>query len=155
MEWFPCESFSSGSATANQSITNEKLLLVKLSPFLYQDVLPARAARRLARDVPWLICNYKLPYAKPFLRMNPLIPNTMCAGEFWILEWGGEARLTAEVTPGATPMGGVWGTFFRDDDGGVPPMSVPGPAAPGNAESRYFHENRNFSQKVLNFMKST
>ena len=52
------------------------------------------------------------------------------------LEWGGEARLTAEVTPGATPMGGVLGTFFRD--GGGPPHGCSRPHGVREPEKSLF-----------------
>ena len=55
------------------------------------------------------------------------------------MEWGGEARLTAEVTPAAIPMGGVLGTFFHD--GGGPPHECVGAHGARKRENRYFHEN--------------
>jgi len=52
------------------------------------------------------------------------------------LEWGGEARLTAEVTPGATPMGGVLGTFFRRRGG--PPHECVGARGARKREKSLF-----------------
>ena len=73
---------------------------------------------------------------------------------YYVIYWSGGAKPASRLKFRRAPP--LWEASWEDCsvDGGVPPMSVLGPAAPGNAKSRSFHENRNFSQKVLNFMKS-
>ena len=62
---------------------------------------------------------------------------TLSIAQSRLLEWGGEARLTAEVTPGATPMGGVWGNFVRRRRGG-PPHECVGPRGARKREKSLF-----------------